>query len=250
MDIIKDLVLVNKESFSRTVKSLKNGWPLFFVGFVYIILNTALFTILSMLFIGPLSFFIGFIALIISSGFISNYLYLLFNLINYNRITLQNFKDGFGYFLRKIYGIYFIGWVLSVLLSFVTGVLGQGAIDINIIISASILIFLNALPETAYIKSYDSMGSITYSLDFMKENWFNWLIPNLVFMVIIYYLTGQIFGGLFKTHMSYGIFRNGSIYIRGLLGQIVFTIGMIYRGHLYKILSSGNRRKRIFMNTF
>lgn len=249
MEILKDVILVNKTASEKTIKSLKNGWPLFFVGLIYIVLNVLILNLLRVLFVGPLSIFTGFITLIISSGFISNYLYLLYNLINYNRVTVQNFKDGFSYFLRKIYGVFFLGWVLNIAVSFLTNILGRGAMDIGVIINMSIFLFLNALPETVYLKSYDSGASLSYSLEFMKENWLNWIIPNLIFIAIIYSLTGRIFGMLFQTHMSYGIIFGGAMPIKAILGQILFTIGMIYRGHLFKILSTGNRRKRKFMNS-
>ena len=38
---------------------------------------------------------------IVGASLISNYLYLLFNIINHDRITIQDFKDGFKAFCGK-----------------------------------------------------------------------------------------------------------------------------------------------------
>ncbi len=69
-----------------------------FTGLVYSTLNIAMLMILGTFFRGVLFVLAGFIMAIASSSLISNYLYLLFNIINYDRITMDNFKDGFKYF--------------------------------------------------------------------------------------------------------------------------------------------------------
>lgn len=244
MEIIRDIILVNREVSRKTVSSFKKNWILIFTGIVYMILNIFIFNILRVLLAGPISIFSGIIVLIINSALISNYLYLLHNIIYYNRVTITNFKDGFFYYLRKIYGIFFIAWVVDLALSFITGIVGSGYFNINRIVNISMFIFLNALPETVYLKNLDSAESVSYALEFMKDNWINWLIPNAVFIIILWPLTGRVFGQIFTTYVN-----TGSI-IKGALAQVIFTIAMIYRGHLYKILSTGNRRKRMFMNQF
>ncbi|WP_406242315.1 hypothetical protein ACF3M2_18410 [Tissierella carlieri] len=108
MDIIKDFLMINNQTFKKTISSLKSNWMIIFTGIVYIILNTAIFTVVFSIFRGVLSIFAGIILAIVSASLISNYLYLLYNIINYNRMTFQDFKDGFKYFLRKVYTIFFL----------------------------------------------------------------------------------------------------------------------------------------------
>ncbi len=250
MDIIKDFLMINNQTFKKTISSLKSNWMIIFTGIVYIILNMAIFTVVLTVFTGILSIFAGIILAIVSASLISNYLYLLYNIINYNIITFQDFKDGFKYFLRKVYTIFFFAWIGSYLLSLIQGILGFNAYILNIIIMVSILFLLNPLPETLYLKVLDPMDSIMYSIDFMKENWLNWLLPNVVFYGAIYYLTGNIITDLFATHLSFGFNLDISSVIKYLVGQGLFSFMMIYRGHLFKLLSTSTRRKRMFMNKF
>lgn len=250
MDIITDFLLINKQTLKKTISSLISNWMIILTGIVYVVLNIVIYSVVLTLFSGILSIFAGIILAIVSASLISNYLYLLYNVINNNRITFQDFKDGFMYFLRKIYTIFFFAWIGSFLLDALSGILGSNAYVLNIIISISILIILNALPETLYLKTIEPMESIMYAVDFIKENWLNWLIPNVIFYTALYFLTGKIITDLFTTHIFSGFDFNVLSIIMYLLGQGLFSFIMIYRGHLFKLLSTSTRRKRMYMNKF
>lgn len=250
MDILNDFLSINKDTLKKTFISLKDNWVIIFTGIVYTILTTVIFTTIFTLFTGVLSLIAGIIAAVVSAALISNYLYLLYKVINYGKIKLQDFKDGFAYFLRKVYGVFFFAWIGSYLLSMVGRILGSSIFVLNSIISISIFVLLNALPETMYLKSLDPMSSIMYSLDFMKENWLNWLIPNALLYLSIYIVTGNLITNLFATSISGGIFFGGTNIIVYLIGQLLFSFTMIYRGHLFKLLSTSTRRKRMYMRKF
>lgn len=241
---------MNKEAGSKTVESFKKNWIIIFTGFVYTILNIVIYTILGTLLAGPLYILSGIIAAIISAAMVSNYLYLLFNIINYNRVTVQDFKNGFTYFLRKIYVVIFIGYIASRLLSLVTGILGSAIVVLIPLLYLSAMIILNPLPETIYLKHYDSWESILGTVDFMKENWMNWGLPNIIFTFLLYMVTGNTLLNVFNTHLSFSFIFNVKALLVYLLGQVIFSVMMIYRGHLYKLLSGSTRRKRMFMNKF
>lgn len=250
MNILKDIIYVNKEAAMKTLESFQKNWIIIFTGILYTILNIGIYGILGTLLSGPLFILSGIIAAIVSAAMISNYLYLLFNIINYNRVTIQDFKNGFTYFLRKLYIVIFIGYIATRLLSLAANILGNVSVIILPLIYISALIILNPLPETIYLKYYDSWESIMETADFMKENWLNWAIPNIIFSILLYILTGNRLFNLFNTHISFNFifnFRGLAIY---LIGQVIFSIMMIYRGHLYKLLSGSTRRKRMFMNKF
>jgi len=163
---------------------------------------------------------------------------------------MGNFKEGFKFYLWKIYGVFFIAWIANYLLSLLTGILGTSGDLVNKIISIIILIGLNPLPETIYQKYYSPFESIQYAFEFMKGNWFNWLLPNILLYLLLYLVTGKVIVDLFATHLSFGLdlsLKGIGIYI---LGQVVFSFIMIYRGHLFKLLSTSTRRKRMYMNEF
>ena len=179
---------------------------------------------------------------------ISNYLYLLFNVINYNRFNLNDIKQGFSYFISKIYGVLFILYLGSILLNLLNNMLGSNASSVNTILQILILVLLNPLPETIYQKGYTAPNTFVYTFDFFKENWFNWIIPIGIFTILIYLVSGQMLTGLFNINIDF-TFNFSIVYLlRYLIGQTIFTFMMIYRGYLYKLLSTSTIRKRMFMN--
>ena len=250
MNLIQDLLIVNRQTLKKSVFSLKNNFLIILTGIAYTLINIIIFGVVLTLFSGVLSIFAGIILAIVSAALISNYLYLLYNVINYDRITFQDFKDGFKYFLRKVYTVFFYAWIGSMLFGVIQSAMGVNAYIINLIVTISILILLNPLPETLYLKVLDPMESIMYAVDFMKENWFVWLLPNVILYTIIYYLTGNIITDIFTTHLSLGFSFDGIGILKYILGQILFSFTMIYRGHLFKLLSTSTRRKRMYMNKF
>lgn len=250
MDILKDFIIINKQTFKKTMSSLKDNWIIIFSGIAYMILNLVIIILINTFFRGILGILAGLILALTSASLISNYLYLLYNVINYNSLHFQDFKDGFTHFLRKTYTVFFYAWIGSMLISLITDILGNNAYILNLIVSISIFILLNPLPETLYLKVLDPMSSITYSVDFMKENWVNWLLPNVTMLIVLYLLTGNFISGIFTTHISYlSSFRIIDI-AKYLIAQALFSFIMVYRGHLYKLLSTSTRRKRMYMNKF
>lgn len=233
---------------------MKN-WPIIFTGFVYSTLSLILGLIITVFLSNfVLSFFSGIILFIAISAMTSNYLYLLYNIIKNDRISLQDFKAGFTAFLRKIYTIFFIGWVAGLLFSriiapILAGVLG-GAVDVgtlNVIVSFLILILLNPLPETVYQKHYSPVESIKYAFVFIKDNWIEWFIPNIILFGILYLSTGVIISNIFTFNVGFAFNFSLSHILMYLLSQIIFSLAMIYRGVLFEILSTSTRRKRMFM---
>ncbi len=251
MEILNDFLIINKQVLKKTIKSIRVNWIIIFTGIAYTLISIFAFFIFGIFFQGILRILSGIAIAIFTASLISNYLYLLFKVINFNKLRLDDFKDGFKVFTRKVYTILFFAYIGSYFLNFVQGILGFNAIILNLLITLSVLVLLNPLPETIYLKSYDPMDSITYAVDFMKENWLNWLIPNLVLYIGIFIFTGRIITSIFTTHLMYyssifNIFNLGSY----LIGQVIFSFTMIYRGHLFKLLSTSTRRKRMFMSKF
>lgn len=243
VDILKDTLIINKTTFQRTIKSLQKNWIIIFTGLIYIALNMAMLLVINTLFRGVLFILAGIAMALASSALISNYLYLLENVINNKRLNFNDFKDGFTKYLRKIYGVFFIAWIGSFVLSLLQGALGN---IINLIASIVIIIALNPLPEAIYQKNYSSSESIKYTFKFMKENWLNWFLPNIIFSFVLYVITGNLILNLFTTYIK----LSSQTIIAYLIGQTVFSFMMIYRGHLFNILSTSTRRKRAYMNKF
>ncbi len=112
MNFLEDIIYVNKGALGKAVKSFSKNWMLAFTGIVYTLLNLLALNLLSVFFGGPLSILSGIAFALLRSVLASNYLYLLFNIVNYNRLTIDNFKYGFTYYLREIYGVYFVLYIV------------------------------------------------------------------------------------------------------------------------------------------
>ena len=248
MSFFEDMIYVNKSVLEKTVKSISKNWMIILTGFLYTVINIVLYNLLGILFRGPISILSGIASALITSSLISNYLYLLFNIVSYNRLTVNNFQDGFTYYVRKIYGVLFVAYIGRLLLSFAIPILGPIGISLGLLLPLILGVGLNALPETVYLKDRDAWESIVYSLEFLRDNWINWLIPNVVFYGAIYLIIGKlILGNVFNTHIGFNFSTNIIYIVRYLIAQVIFSFMMIYRGHLYKILSTSTRRKRMFM---
>ena len=250
LNFFEDMILVNKSTLKKSIKSFSKNWIIIFTGIVYVLLNIAMVILINTLFSGILSILAGLIIAIVSSSLISNYLYLLFNIINYDRIIWNNFKEGFKFFLWKVYGIFFIAWIGNFILSSIMGILGSNAEILSRIVGVIIIIGLNPLPETLYQKYLSSGESIKYAFEFMKDNWINWLIPNVILNLVLYLVTNRWILNIFTTHLGF----NFDFSLKGIgfyiLGQGMFSFIMIYRGHLFKLLSTSTPRKRMYMNKF
>lgn len=248
MDYIEDIIYVNKESFIKTINSLKKAWPIVFVGLIYGAMSIIVTGVLNLLMRGPLSILSGIISIIIISGLFSNYLYLLTNVIKYGRVDFNDFKNGFTAYLRKIYSIIFIFYLARLLLTMVLRISGPMGSTLMTLVTLGAFILLNALPETIYQKYYGSLDTISYSFSFIRENVLNWATPNIIFFAILYNLLPSI--TIIPTMLSFGMIPGIGLIIAFLIGQLVFNFGMIYRGHLFELLSTSTKRKREFMKKF
>lgn len=250
MEFLSDFKYVNNEAIKKTLESIKKNYLIIFTGVIYSIISIVVSSVMNMIFRGPTSIITGFVTYFIQAAILSNYLYLLFNIINYNRFNLNDFKNGFSAFIWKVYGVMFILYLGQLLLSLLGNILGPAASFLNMIIMYLALIIFNALPETIYLKSYTPSETVLYSMEFIKENWLNWFLPNIILMGLIFFITGEIMLGFFNTGVSFGFNFSVRFLITYFVGQLIFSFMMIYRGYLYKILSTSTRRKRMFMNKF
>ncbi len=254
MEIFKDIYYTNRDVAKRALISVIKNWPIIFTGLFY---STATIILsMSLRYFGILG---GIVSIIVTSALISNYLYLLSTILNRGYFNFQDFKNGFTPYLNKIWSILFIGYVAKLILDFAapmfTNLIGSGAL--SLIITFLTFVLFNPIPEITYQKYYGPGETIMYSIDFVRDNWVEWFIPNIILLAIFYFISGQslsifrIVNNVFNYFIS---FTNVSVSLKGFLiyvvGQIWFSYFMIYRADLFKILSTSNRRRRMFMKKF
>lgn len=243
MNIVQDMAYINGEVLKKTTENVKKNPQVLLVGFAYVIVGFGASLLMTYLLSGPVGIFSGIIIAILQSALISSYLFVLGNVIVYNRFRWKDARYGLTNYLWKVYGIFFIFYISSMVLGLLANIIGPMIYTIYWVLPLIILLLLNPLPEAIYIKDRDPLDTIISTFGFMKENWLNWLIPNIVFMFLIYSFTNNIFSSGFLGRGSGGI----SWFIMLIATGIVISVGMLYRGHLFVLLDGSTRRKRQFM---
>lgn len=250
MEILEDILLVNKSTIKKAFKLFVNNWIIIFTGLAYTTINIIVFNIVRFLFTGILSIIGGILIALGTAALISNYLYILHNVVKCGKFTFDDFKNGFKAYLWKVYGVLFIGWVASLFLNMflirILTVFISPAI-IMAIVTIVVAVLFNAIPESIYMKYYSPWETITYELNFIKENLIEWFVPNIILFLILYFTTGKILNNVFM--LNFLFVRNISLsgIIIYIVGQVIFSFIMIYRGVLFEKLSTSTRRKRMFM---
>ena len=244
MNALTDIIETNKTILSKSVKLALRNWPIVFTGIVYTVILLLLWKIAFMFWI-----LAGILVAIVQSALISNYLYLIENIILYDRITLDDFKKGFMVYIWKIYGVLLVLWFVNygagLFLGFIFNI-RLGFISLWSLVILAGFLLLNSIPEVLYQKHYNVGESFGYSFDFIKENWLDWFVPNGLFWIILYLTVGSVLpsslvGGINMLSLS---LKGVIVYF---IGQWIFSFMMIYRGLLFQVLSSTTRRKRVFM---
>lgn len=234
--MLDDILCMNKKIAKQSIELITKNWFMVFLGLAYATINMVAYMFISIIAIGPLAIVGGFLLAILSAALMSHYLYMLNQVIKTGKINKYDVKDGFMAYIWKIYGIYFIYWIVNLLLS---------RIQLGIVVPLILLLVLNVLPEVIYLKYYDAVGTITYSLEFIRENWIEWYIPNSLILLIIFFYTGNVFSAGFNILINFSI----SKVLIFILSQFLFNYFMIYRGLLFELLSTSTRRKRAFMRS-
>ncbi|SHK49944.1 hypothetical protein [Paramaledivibacter caminithermalis] len=247
MNFIEDIILTNKGIVLKSFKLSIKNWKIFLVGFTYFIISFLMWTVASYAWILG-----GIIVALFQSAIISNYIYLIENIINYEGFSLEDFKSGFTVYLRNIYSIIIIFWFVRFGASlFLKPIfyINIGGLSLWSIIQIVAVILLNPLPETIYQKYHAGLDAITYSFDFIKENWLEWFIPNGFIIAVLYLIHISTNKMLIILGFSTNIFISSTftLIVYSVVYQILLCYAMIYRGQLFNILSTSTRRKRMFM---
>ena len=137
---------------------------------------------------------------------------------------------------------YFIIYVVK----FITNLFIYNLINLNneIIFYSSLILFiveniiLSPIFETTYIENIGGISAFRRAIDFMKENWIQWLVLNIPYLMMLYVGT------------MYSSTTIGMNMLLKILMYVVPPIYLIFRGKLYYILVNSNKRKRKFMNEY
>lgn len=260
MEFIKDIFYINKTTMKKTLDLFLKNWLVIFTGLIYSMITLVAYVIASpFLSIPILNIVIGVLLYFLTVALISSYLYVLYSIVKCNKFELKDIKTGLRVYTYEVSRILFIGWIAGLLVfNFVLPIIVTsfgGTLEYTTlvnIVGLLVLIAINPLPEVIYQKNYTGLDGLRYTFNYMKDNWVEWLIPNAILLGLLYFITGSTITNLFPTGIG---FNFNTISIQGiglyLIGQVIFSFTMIYRGVLFNLLSTSNRRKRMFMrNTY
>ncbi|MBK5251797.1 MAG: hypothetical protein JJE29_04095 [Peptostreptococcaceae bacterium] len=245
MQILNDIYYTNREVLKKTIKAITANWKIFLVGMAYFIFSLLIWQIAARAWI--LS---GLIIAVFQSAVISDFLYLMEQIIKKGKFTMNDFKEGFKVYIWKAYSVLILFWFVRYGLSLFLGrVLSAsiGGISLWFVIEIVIFMALNPLPEVMYQKYNQGFDMISGAFDFIKENWIEWFVPNVLIAIVLYWM----FGLAMKPFSAVsGIFISGAgtvMLIAVLITlPLVFSFFMIYRGFLFRILDRSTRRKRLY----
>ena len=240
----------------KAAKGLYRNWVLI-VGalFSFIVLVISASVVLRLGQIG------GFILGIIFSFFISLLLSWISDTSRKDRLrwsSLWQFdSDLFVKVINVGFFLFLIRFVGSKLIN------GVNADAIWLLFAVLIAILFNCVAEVVYTHRFDGMTALRHSINFVKENWIEWFIPNLILIapfvgvgtyflfftplfppapILLPWILGQGIHGI----TSAGLEPTFTSLFTGLLLLIYSLWFMLFRAHLFIALDTSSRRQRIF----
>jgi len=253
MNFFEDLNLVYKKAISETATKIAKNPIILLVPLLYAIFYTFAFAIVGTA-LAPLGMLMGFLMPVLTSLILSSYYSLLSDLIYYNRISFRNMKNTFLNYFASIYSVYFILIIISWIMPALMATPGLG-----LLVSIILVVLLNPIAESIYIKGEYYIEAYKSSFNFMKENFLLWLIPFIIYLVILFLLgfdfrmiilSSSVIDIPLGQNLVNGIYLQDifNLYnLKVLIAMVVTAIYAVFRGNLYKILHNSTRRKRAYM---
>ena len=136
----------------------------------------------------------------------------------------------------------------------------QGTNYILPLVRLFILFVFNAIPEAIYIHRYDGFAAFTSAATFTKANWIEWYLPFLLLLTPFFVMGNTL--AMLVSFTAIGPLFPAAILVFGwayilptavpplaamLVGILVASWYMFFRGFLFTELESGSRRRRIYM---
>lgn len=245
MNILLDIIYTNKKMLKKTLTSIIKHQEIFILGIPYMLFGAIVFQIAS-----GISFFASLIIYAGMSAIFSDYIFVVENIILYDRFNWNIVKHGYKVYFRKVFVLFFMFSLFtfgySLFLAPIFSLLPFGGIMFYIILFGIAIVF-NPLPEVYYNKNYPEIESLKYCFKFIKKNPIMWFLPNILLSVFTFYLLKLLFS-LTAFFFQFGrlIGLSSQVFITILFIQVVVGIGAVYRGHLFRKLDTTSRKKRIF----
>lgn len=209
--------------------------------------------------VAPTGMFGGILFSLLIAACWSSYLELISQAVSNARFRLvwSEFKRTFAVHFMNVISVMFVFWIIQLVSGPLTA--GPRGPALAAIIGFAIAVMFNAVPELLYQGNSRSFALLVDSARFVTEHPVVWLLPNVVLAGLALWFAG----GLQVTHPAQVLIAFGSTFsspagvVSVLLGGPLWTwpllimvahVAMIFRGVLFRELSSGggNARLRAF----
>ncbi|HMU55116.1 MAG TPA: hypothetical protein PKA61_08915 [Nitrospira sp.] len=266
-EIVTATVDLYRQALRKTWQSLVRGW-IIMVALIGFMLILAVTTQLA----GPLGIAGGFLLGAVNALLVGAVLSLVEQSISYGRtLTLQDVFDSFGRYFWDVIGVGFVLWLPLLALEMGTQTNPYGPF-LSYAVLLLLFLLLNPAPEVIYQVRHDSpLDVMKTSYEFVLENWMEWFLPIAVLLLPIVLspagirevfslssragrgagldffqllvLPFTILGGW----LGYlGIPSTMTWYLLLLLTPPAAVAMLLFRGHLFALLSGSSRRQRRF----
>jgi len=227
------------------------AWPVAFSVLVYAAIMLAAAKVF-----GSIPVIGGLIIGLVLAGCVSSYITLLDNTVGGHRNKWSDLKAGFGARFWDVVSVMFAFWIIGLGSSLVVGSAGPQGVAIQAILSLTMAVFFNAVPELLYQGGSRSFGLLMDSARFITKHWASWFLPNLLFAAVALAPSGALWvrhpGDLVLLFKDVFSLTGPMLLVQALplwllpLPLLWLHFVMVYRGVLYKELSHSNARLRAF----
>lgn len=190
-----------------------------------------------------LGYVAGIVIGLVSNALFSAYLYFLSETVQSGKATLKDFWRSLGSYFWAVMNVFFILWLVDLMLSYAIA-RNPHAGTIRLGVAFLEFVLLNAVPEVLYQRGTYGFASLMASVEFIQENWIEWLVPHLLVGAALYFIVPRVAVALFQDPDA-GILILGVVPL-AIIGGALFHVFMVFRGHLFAALISSSHRQRMY----
>jgi hypothetical protein len=252
--------------YTNAAKSALTGFVGTLLSFAVLVAGAVCLVGVEMLFLEPMgrnSLMAGLSRSIAGALFVSTYLSLINMWVQAKRSTLfRHLRLHAGSLLMPFIYTLFFFWMVQLASGF-----SPHPMAWLLVVLAGVI--ANPAPEVVYQARGEGFGTIQQAAEFMSQNWPEWLVMHVPFLGLLagwsvvanFSLKPESFGGLWlDSGPRLEILHVASLYLEdalrggvlaplmGLLLLALVHVWMLFRGHVFRELSKGNRRLRAWQS--
>ena len=260
-----------RDALRKTWQSLLRGWITIVavIGFVFLLM-------LAQGIAAPLGIAGGFLLGAVNALLVGATLSLIEQSIVFTRtLTAKDVFDSFGRYFWDVISVGFVLWIPLMVLDMGTRTNPNG-LFLSYAVMLLIFILLNPAPEVMYLTRHNSpLDVIKGAYEFVLENWIEWFLPIAILLIPLlgasdglstfFHLSRRMGRGagldfsqilmlpftILEGWLSYiGIAPPVGRYLVLLLTPVLAVMILLFRGHLFAMLSGSTRRQRQFAAKF